>query len=65
MGGAPALDSRPEHIKKVAEGCLKRLRIESLDLFYQHRVEPDIPIEEVAGAVKELIQQAKVTLWTF
>lgn len=60
MGGAPALDSRPEHIKQVAEGCLKRLRTESLDLFYQHRVDPDVPIEDVAGAVKELIQQGKV-----
>lgn len=60
MGGAPALDSHPEHIKQVAEGCLKRLRVESLDLFYQHRVDPDVPIEDVAGAVKDLIQQGKV-----
>jgi aryl-alcohol dehydrogenase-like predicted oxidoreductase len=59
-GGAPALNSRPEHIKEVAEASLKRLRIDCIDLFYQHRVDPDVPIEEVAGAVKELIQQGKV-----
>ena len=50
------LDSRPEHIKEVAEGSLKRLKVEAIDLFYQHRVDPDVPIEDVAGAVKELIQ---------
>ncbi len=54
------LDSRPEHIKKVAEASLKRLRIDAIDLFYQHRVDPNVPIEDVAGAVKELIQQGKV-----
>ncbi len=54
------LDSRPEHIKEVAEGSLKRLRVEIIDLFYQHRVDPDIPIEDVAGAVKDLIRQGKV-----
>ena len=54
------LDSRPEHIKEVAEASLKRLRIDVIDLFYQHRVDPDVPIEDVAGAVKELIQQGKV-----
>ena len=54
------LDSRPEHIKEVAEGSLRRLRVEAIDLFYQHRVDPDVPIEDVAGAVKELIQQGKV-----
>ena len=54
------LDSRPAHIKEVAEASLKRLRIETIDLFYQHRVDPDVPIEDVAGAVKELIQQGKV-----
>jgi aryl-alcohol dehydrogenase-like predicted oxidoreductase len=54
------LDSRPEHIKQVAEASLKRLKIESIDLFYQHRVDPDVPIEEVAGAVKDLIQVGKV-----
>jgi aryl-alcohol dehydrogenase-like predicted oxidoreductase len=54
------LDSRPEHIKQVAEGSLKRLKIDAIDLFYQHRVDPDVPIEEVAGAVKELIKEGKV-----
>jgi aryl-alcohol dehydrogenase-like predicted oxidoreductase len=54
------LDSRPEHIKEVAEASLKRLKIDVIDLFYQHRVDPNVPIEEVAGAVKELIQQGKV-----
>ncbi len=54
------LDSRPEHIKQVAEASLKRLRVDVIDLFYQHRVDPDVPIEEVAGAVKELIQAGKV-----
>src|SRR5258707_4663018 len=54
------LDSRPEHIKQVAEGSLKRLRTDVIDLFYQHRVDPGVPIEDVAGAVKELIQQGKV-----
>jgi aryl-alcohol dehydrogenase-like predicted oxidoreductase len=53
-------DWRPEHIKQVAEGSLKRLRTEVIDLFYQHRVDPDVPIEEVAGAVKDLIQEGKV-----
>jgi aryl-alcohol dehydrogenase-like predicted oxidoreductase len=55
-----ALNSRPEHIKEVAEGSLKRLKVDSIDLFYQHRVDPNVPIEEVAGAVKNLIQQGKV-----
>jgi aryl-alcohol dehydrogenase-like predicted oxidoreductase len=55
------LDSRPESIRKAAEGSLKRLRVEALDLFYQHRVDPDVPIEDVAGAVKDLISQGKVT----
>ena len=54
------LDSRPEQIKRVAEASLKRLRVESIDLFYQHRVDPDVPIEDVAGAVKDLIQAGKV-----
>ena len=54
------LDSRPEHIKEVAEGSLKRLQTDVIDLFYQHRVDPDVPIEDVAGAVKDLIQQGKV-----
>lgn len=55
-----SLNSRPEHIKEAVEGSLKRLRIEAIDLYYQHRVDPDVPIEDVAGAVKELIQQGKV-----
>ena len=59
-GGAPRLNSRPEHIRQVAEASLKRLRIDVIDLFYQHRVDPDVPIEDVAGAVKELIQEGKV-----
>jgi aryl-alcohol dehydrogenase-like predicted oxidoreductase len=54
------LDSRPEQIKQVAEASLKRLRVESIDLFYQHRVDPNVPIEDVAGAVKDLIQEGKV-----
>ena len=54
------LDSRPEHIKEVADASLKRLRTDVIDLFYQHRVDPGVPIEDVAGAVKELIQQGKV-----
>jgi aryl-alcohol dehydrogenase-like predicted oxidoreductase len=54
------LDSRPEHIKEVAEGSLKRLRTDVIDLFYQHRVDPGVPIEDVAGTVKELIQEGKV-----
>ena len=54
------LDSRPEHIKEVAEASLKRLRTDVIDLFYQHRVDPNVPIEDTAGAVKELIQQGKV-----
>ena len=54
------LDSRPEHIKEVAEASLKRLQVEVIDLFYQHRVDPDVPIEDVAGAVRDLIQQGKV-----
>jgi aryl-alcohol dehydrogenase-like predicted oxidoreductase len=54
------LDSRPEHIRQAAEGSLKRLRVEAIDLFYQHRVDPNVPIEDVAGAVKDLIAQGKV-----
>ena len=55
-----ALDSRPAHIKQVAEASLKRLRVEVIDLFYQHRVDPDVPIEDVAGAVQDLIREGKV-----
>jgi aryl-alcohol dehydrogenase-like predicted oxidoreductase len=58
--GHVGLDSRPERIREVAEASLKRLRIEAIDLFYQHRVDPDVPIEDVAGAVKDLIRQGKV-----
>src|SRR5262250_754327 len=58
--GLAGLDSRPEHIKQVAEGSLKRLKVDAIDLFYQHRVDPDVPIEDVAGAVKDLIQEGKV-----
>jgi aryl-alcohol dehydrogenase-like predicted oxidoreductase len=58
--GASALDSRPEHIKQVAEASLKRLRTDVIDLFYQHRVDPNVPIEDVAGAVKDLIAEGKV-----
>jgi aryl-alcohol dehydrogenase-like predicted oxidoreductase len=59
-GKQMGVDSRPEHIKQVAEGSLKRLKIDVIDLFYQHRVDPDVPIEDVAGAVKDLIQEGKV-----
>jgi len=59
-GKQVGLDSRPEHIKEVAEASLKRLKTDVIDLFYQHRVDPNVPIEDVAGAVKELIQQGKV-----
>jgi aryl-alcohol dehydrogenase-like predicted oxidoreductase len=58
--GWQGLNSRPEHIREAVEGSLKRLRVETIDLLYQHRVDPDTPIEDVAGAVKELIQQGKV-----
>ncbi len=59
-GKQAGLDSRPEHIKEVAEASLKRLKTDRIDLFYQHRVDPNVPIEDVAGAVKELIQAGKV-----
>ncbi|MGB6875502.1 MAG: aldo/keto reductase [Candidatus Acidiferrales bacterium] len=59
-GKQAGLDSRPEHIKQVAEASLKRLKTDRIDLFYQHRVDPNVPIEDVAGAVKDLIQQGKV-----
>jgi aryl-alcohol dehydrogenase-like predicted oxidoreductase len=59
-GKQNGLDSRPEHIREVAEASLKRLKIDVIDLFYQHRVDPEVPIEDVAGAVKELIRQGKV-----
>ena len=59
-GKQAGLDSRPQHIKEVADASLKRLKTNVIDLFYQHRVDPDVPIEDVAGAVKDLIQQGKV-----
>ena len=59
-GKQSGLDSRPRHIREVAEASLKRLRTDTIDLFYQHRVDPEVPIEDVAGAVKDLIQQGKV-----
>ena len=59
-GKQAALDSRPEHIRQVAEASLKRLNVDAIDLFYQHRVDPAVPIEEVAGAVKDLIRSGKV-----
>ena len=58
--GAAGLNSRPEHIQQAAEGSLRRLKVETIDLFYQHRVDPNVPIEDVAGAVKDLIQAGKV-----
>jgi aryl-alcohol dehydrogenase-like predicted oxidoreductase len=58
--GSQSLDSRPEHIKQAVEGSLKRLRTDVIDLYYQHRVDPEVPIEDVAGAVKDLIQAGKV-----
>ena len=60
MKGAPGLNSRPEHIKQAVEGSLKRLKVDVIDLLYQHRVDPDVPIEDVAGAVKDLIDKGKV-----
>jgi len=57
------VDSRPEHIKEAVEGSLKRLNTDSIDLLYQHRVDPDVPIEDVAGAVKDLVQEGKVKHW--
>jgi len=60
MKGPPGLNSRPEHIREAVEGSLKRLRVDVIDLLYQHRVDPDVPIEDVAGAVKDLIEEGKV-----
>ncbi len=62
-GKQAGLDSRPAHIKEVADASLKRLKTETIDLFYQHRVDPEVPIEEVAGAMAELIQAGKVRHW--
>lgn len=60
LGGESGLDSRPEHVREVADASLQRLGVDAIDLFYQHRVDPDVPIEDVAGAVKELIEAGKV-----
>jgi len=60
MTGIPGLNSRPEHIRQAVEGSLQRLKVDIIDLLYQHRVDPNVPIEDVAGAVKDLIQQGKV-----
>jgi aryl-alcohol dehydrogenase-like predicted oxidoreductase len=60
MKGLPGLNSRPEHIKQAVEGSLKRLKVDVIDLLYQHRVDPDVPIEDVAGAVKDLVRAGKV-----
>jgi aryl-alcohol dehydrogenase-like predicted oxidoreductase len=60
MKGAPGVNSRPEHLKQAVEGSLKRLKVDVIDLLYQHRVDPEVPIEDVAGAVKELIEAGKV-----
>jgi len=59
-GKQSGVDSRPAHVKEVAELSLKRLKVDAIDLFYQHRVDPEVPIEDVAGAVKDLIQEGKV-----
>jgi aryl-alcohol dehydrogenase-like predicted oxidoreductase len=61
--GAAGLNSKPDHIKRAVEGSLKRLRTDRIDLLYQHRVDPDVPIEDVAGAVKQLIAEGKVKAW--
>jgi aryl-alcohol dehydrogenase-like predicted oxidoreductase len=58
--GRPDLDSRPRHVRDVAEASLKRLRVEAIDLFYQHRVDPNVPIEDVAGTVRDLVHEGKV-----
>ncbi|WP_430203265.1 aldo/keto reductase [Paenibacillus illinoisensis] len=63
QGKQNGMNSRPEHIRKVAEESLQRLQIEAIDLYYQHRVDPDVPIEEVAGAVQDLIREGKVKHW--
>jgi len=60
MKGSPALNSTPQHIRQAAEGSLQRLKVDVIDLLYQHRVDPNVPIEDVAGAVKDLIQEGKV-----
>ena len=61
--GAAGLNSRPEHVKQAVAGSLKRLKVETIDLLYQHRVDPQLPIEDVAGAIKDLKAQGKVLHW--
>jgi aryl-alcohol dehydrogenase-like predicted oxidoreductase len=63
VNGKPMLDSKPEHIRQSVEGSLKRLKVDAIDLYYQHRVDPNVPIEEVAGVVQDLIQEGKVKHW--
>jgi len=63
QGGQSGMNSHPEHIRAVAEASLKRLKTDRIDLFYQHRVDPDVPIEDVAGAIKELVAEGKVKHW--
>jgi aryl-alcohol dehydrogenase-like predicted oxidoreductase len=63
VNGNQLLDSKPEHIRQSVEGSLKRLKVDSIDLYYQHRVDPDVPIEEVAGVIQDLIQEGKVKHW--
>jgi aryl-alcohol dehydrogenase-like predicted oxidoreductase len=63
VNGKQVLDSKPEHIRQSVEGSLKRLKVDAIDLYYQHRVDPKVPIEEVAGVVKDLIQEGKVKHW--
>jgi aryl-alcohol dehydrogenase-like predicted oxidoreductase len=63
VNGNPLLDSKPEHIRQSVEGSLKRLKVDTIDLYYQHRVDPDVPIEEVAGVVQDLILEGKVKHW--
>lgn len=63
VNGKQVLDSKPEHIKQSVEGSLKRLKVDTIDLYYQHRVDPNVPIEEVAGVVQDLIQEGKIKHW--
>jgi aryl-alcohol dehydrogenase-like predicted oxidoreductase len=63
VNGKQVLDSKPDQIRQSVEGSLKRLQVEAIDLYYQHRVDPNVPIEEVAGVVKDLIQEGKVKHW--
>ena len=62
-GGKQILSSNPDNIRQSVEGSLKRLQVEAIDLYYQHRVDPDVPIEEVAGVIRDLIQEGKIRFW--